>query len=70
MNEVVEVDFEVQPASNGVETTKYEGVLEQNETVDEWNEGAILHNETWRAHNEGRKGYNEHQLQGWGYHSW
>ena len=31
----MEVDFEVQPASNEVETTKYDGVLEQNETVDE-----------------------------------
>ena len=31
----MEVDFEAQPASNEVETTKNEGVLVQNETVHE-----------------------------------
>ena len=43
----MEVDFEVQPASKEVETTKNEGMLVQNETVNEWKEGIILRHETW-----------------------
>ena len=42
----MEVDFEWQFTGTEVKRTKTEGVQTQNETVDEWNEAAILHNET------------------------